>query len=271
MTAAVDLRFFASADGDLAYRDTGSGPALVLLHGGFLDHRMWDDQVAALAATHRVVVPDARGHGASANATRPFRPADDVAALLRHLGIDSAVLVGLSMGGGTAVDTALEHPGLVRALVVSGAGTSEPDFRDPWTTSVLADWGRALAAGDVDAWLEAFLRFVPGPHRTMEDVDPGVVRRQRDMALGTVRKHTAAEPDLRVPVPDTWQRIAAVGVPVLAVRGGVDSEDHLRMADRLARTVAHGRSVTVEGTAHYPNMERPDAFNEIVADFLDAL
>ncbi|MFJ6688551.1 alpha/beta fold hydrolase [Streptomyces sp. NPDC091294] len=271
MTAAVDLRFFASADGDLAYRDTGSGPALVLLHGGFLDHRMWDDQVAALAATHRVVVPDARGHGASANATRPFRPADDVAALLRHLGIDSAVLVGLSMGGGTAVDTALEHPGLVRALVVSGAGTSEPDFRDPWTTSVLADWGRALAAGDVDAWLEAFLRFVPGPHRTMEDVDPGVVRRQRDMALGTIRKHTAGEPDLRVPVPDTWQRIAAVGVPVLAVRGGVDSEDHLRMADRLARTVAHGRSVTVEGTAHYPNMERPDAFNEIVADFLDAL
>ncbi|KOT94916.1 alpha/beta hydrolase [Streptomyces sp. NRRL F-4711] len=271
MTVAADLRFLTTPDGDLAYRDTGSGPALVLLHGGFLDHRMWDDQVSALAATHRVVVPDARGHGASANATRPFRPADDVAALLGHLGIDSAVLAGLSMGGGVAVDTALEHPGLVRALIVSGAGTSEPDFQDPWTTSVLADWNRALAAGDVDAWVEAFLRFVPGPHRTADDVDPALLRRQRDMALGTIRKHTAGEPDHRIPVPDTRERLAGIGVPVLAVRGGLDSEDHLRMADRLVRGVPHGRTVTVEDTAHYPNMERPDVFNALVAGFLAAL
>ena len=271
MTAAPDLRFFPSADGDLAYRDTGTGPAVVLLHGGFLDGRMWDAQVPALAAAHRVLVPDARGHGASALATRPYRPADDVAALLHHLGIGSAVLIGLSMGAGTAVDTALEHPGLVRALVVSGAGTSEPDFRDPWTTSVLADWGRALAAGDVGAWLEAFLRLLPGPHRTVADIDPDLLRRQREMALGTLRKHTADEPDLRVPVTDTWERAAGIGVPVLAVHGGGDSEDHLRMAERLVRTVADGRSVTLEGPGHYPNMERPDAFDAIVADFLGSL
>ncbi|MFF1274167.1 alpha/beta fold hydrolase [Streptomyces marokkonensis] len=267
-----DLRFLPSADGDLAYRDTGgTGPALVLLHGGFLDHRMWDAQVPALAASHRVVAPDARGHGASANATRPYRPADDVAALLDHLGIDSAVLIGLSMGAATAVDTALEHSGLVRALVVSGAGTSEPDFRDPWTTSVLADWGKALAAGDVDAWLEAFLRFVPGPHRTADDVDAGILDRQRAMALGTIGKHTAGEPDLRVPVTGTWERIGGIGVPVLAVHGELDSEDHLRMAGRLARTVADGRSATVQGTAHYPNMERPGEYNDIVTGFLAAL
>ncbi|GGW93193.1 hydrolase [Streptomyces malachitofuscus] len=272
MTADADLRFLPSGDGDLAYRDTGgTGPALVLLHGGFLDHRMWDAQVPALAASHRVLAPDARGHGASTNATRPFRPADDVAALLDHLGIGSAVLVGLSMGAGTAVDTALEHPRRVRALVVSGAGTSEPDFRDPWTTSVLTDWGAALAAGDVEAWLRAFLRFVPGPHRTTDDVDPVILDRQRAMALGTVGKHTAGEPDLRVPVTGTWERIAGIGVPVLAVHGGLDSDDHLRMADRLVRTVADGRSATVENTAHYPNMERPGAYNDIVGDFLASL
>ncbi|MEV5440599.1 alpha/beta hydrolase [Streptomyces sp. NPDC052682] len=271
MSVASDLHHLPLDDGTIAYRDTGSGPALVLLHGGFLDHRMWDGQVPEFARSHRVLVPDARGHGASSNATRPFRPADDVAALLRHLRIGSAVLVGLSMGAGTAVDTALEHPGLVRALVVSGAGTSEPDFQDPWTTSVLADWERALAAGDVDAWLEAFLRFLPGPHRTLADVDPELVRLQREMALGTLGKHTGGEPDHRVPVRDTWERIAGIEVPVLVVHGGIDSDDHLRMGERLAREVVAGRSVTVDATAHYPNMERPDVYNALVANFLRGL
>jgi len=61
------------------------------------------------------------------------------------------VLVGLSMGGGTAVDTALEHPELVRALVVSGVGTSQPRFTDPWTLDVLTRWQAVLAASDAEA------------------------------------------------------------------------------------------------------------------------
>ena len=90
-----DIRFFKSADGPLAYRELGAGPAVVLLHGGFVDGRMWDDVGHALAGEFRVVVPDARGHGESANSTIPFRPTDDLADLLRHLGIDAAVLVGV--------------------------------------------------------------------------------------------------------------------------------------------------------------------------------
>ncbi|CAL9357525.1 Pimeloyl-[acyl-carrier protein] methyl ester esterase [Streptomyces sp. enrichment culture] len=271
MFAAPELHHFPTDDGNLVHRAAGTGPPLVLLHGGFLDHRMWDDQVPAFAATHRVIAPDTRGHGASANATRPFRQTDDLAALLRHLDTGPAVLVGVSMGAGIAVDTALEHPDLVRALVVTGAGTSEPDFRDPWTTAVLADWERALAAGDVEGWLAAFLRFVPGPHRRMADVDPEVVRRQREMALATITKHTAGEPDHRVPVQDTWARVAKIDVPVLAVHGGLDSDDHHRMADRLVRSVPGARAVTVDGAAHYPGMERPDVYNALVSEFLRTL
>lgn len=149
--------------------------------------------------------------------------------------------------------------------------TSEPDFRDPRTTSVLAEWGRALAAGGTEAWVEAFLRFVPGPHRIPGDVSTGILRRQREMALGAILEHTADEPDRRVPVTGTWERIEGIGVPVLAVHGGLDAEDHLRMAERLARTVANSRSATVEVTAHYPNMERPDQYNALVTDFLTTL
>ncbi|MER5646351.1 alpha/beta hydrolase [Streptosporangium sp. NPDC002524] len=253
---------------DLFWREAGSGPPLVLLHGGFLGHGMWDAQIPAFAPYHHVIAPDARGHGRSPNATEPFRHTDDLAALLRHLGTGPAVLVGVSMGAAVAVDTALEHPELVRALVVSGAGTGEPYFTDPWTTRSLATWTSAMAAGDLVASIEAFTLFAAGPYRTLDEVDPDVVRRLRRMAAETMGKHTADEPDWLVPVRDTWARAAEIDVPVLAVHGAVDSPDHIGMAGRLAETVAHGRAVSVGDAAHYPNMERPGVFNEILADFL---
>ncbi|MBG0823009.1 alpha/beta hydrolase [Planomonospora sp. ID91781] len=256
---------------DLFWLDTGTGRPLVLLHGGFLDHGMWDDQIPTLARRHRVIAPDARGHGRSANATEPYRLTDDLAALLRHLEAGPAVLVGVSMGASTAVDTALEHPELVGAVVVSGAGTSEPYFTDPWTTRVRARWHAAMAAGDLDASVEAFTLFAAGPHRTLDDLDPGVVGRLRRMTRGTMSKHAAGEPDLLVPVRETWERAAGIGVPVLAVNGTADSPDHIGMAERLVRTVADGRAVSVDGAAHYPNMERPALFNEILEGFLRTL
>lgn len=248
--------------------DTGTGRPLVLLHGGFLDHTMWDDQIRVLSAHHRVIAPDARGHGRSANPTEPYRLTDDLAALLRHLDTGPAILVGISMGASTAIDTALEHPELVSAVVVSGAGTSEPYFTDPWTTQVLATWHSAMAAGDLDASIEAFMLFAAGPHRSLDDVDPDITGRLRRMARATMSKHTAGEASLLVPVRDTWDRVAKIDVPVLAINGTIDSPDHIGMAERLASTVANGRAVSIGGTAHYPNMERPIVFNDILEDFV---
>ncbi|UWP85108.1 alpha/beta fold hydrolase [Dactylosporangium fulvum] len=256
---------------DLFWLDTGAGRPLVLLHGGFLDHAMWDDQVPAFAPHHRVIAPDARGHGRSANATAPFRSADDVAGLLRHLDTGPAVLVGVSMGAATAVDTALEHPELVSAVVVSGAGTSEPYFADPWLTRTQAAWHAAMAAGDLDASVEAFTLLATGPHRSLDDLDPEVVGRLRAMARSTMSKHSAGEPNWLVPVTDTWARISKIDVPVLAVNGAIDSPDHIGMAERLAAAVPGGSTATVDGTGHYPNMERPDAYNNVLADFLRTL
>jgi pimeloyl-ACP methyl ester carboxylesterase len=266
-----DMAWLSTDDGRLAYREAGTGHPLVLLHGGFLDHHMWDDQIPDLASWYRVIAPDARGHGASANATRPFRPTDDLAALLRHLGGGPAILAGVSMGASTAVDTALEHPDLVRALVVTGAGTSEPEFTDPWTVSTLSSQMSAMAAGDLEAAVEAFAQFAAGPERTSRDVDPAVMRRIREMARRTMSKHSHGEPDWLNPVPDTWRRAADITVPVLAINGALDSADHIAMAERLARTVAHGHATTIEGAAHYPNMEQPDAYQHALTGFLRTL
>ncbi|MEW9549037.1 alpha/beta fold hydrolase [Nonomuraea sp. NPDC050783] len=257
---------------DLFWLDTGgSGRPLVLLHGGFLDHGMWADQLPFFAGRHRVIVPDARGHGHSANATGPYRLADELAALLRHLDTGPAVLAGVSMGAGIAVDTALEHPELVRAVVVSGAGTSEPSFTDPWTTRALAAWNASMAAGDLEGSIEGFMLFAAGPHRAVADLDPRVEGRLRRMARATMSKHAVGEPAHLVPVHDTWKRLPEIEVPVLAVNGDLDSPDHLGMAERLVAAVPDGRAVRVGGAAHYPNMEHPGEFNEIVGEFLSGV
>jgi pimeloyl-ACP methyl ester carboxylesterase len=263
------LDAIAIPDGHLTYLDRGTGPLVVLLHGGVVDHRMWDEQVAAFADRHRVVAPDARGHGRSSTATTPFRHCDDLAVLLRHLDAGPAHLVGISMGGGTAVDTALEYPGLVASLVVSGTGTSEPDFREPWMLERFAEWARAEEARDIDAWLDVFLRIGAGPHRTLADVDPAIVERLRVAARNTVVEHASNGAPPLVPVTRTWERVPTLTQPVLAVAGGLDSDDHIAMNRRLAREVPNGRAATIEGAAHYPNMERPAEFDELVRRFLD--
>jgi pimeloyl-ACP methyl ester carboxylesterase len=261
MTVPVD-------NGHLRYREAGTGPPVVLLHGGGLDLRSWDEQVGPLSAEHRVITPDARGHGGSSTPTAPYRLCDDVAALLRALDTGAVTLVGLSLGGGIAVDTALEHPELVSALVVSGTGTSEPDFEDPWMLALFTDLDAAEQAKDTAAWLDVFLRLASGPHRGLDEVDPAVVHRLRTMAAHTLTEHDSDDWVRPTPVTDTWARAARIGVPLLAVDGSLDADDHLRNSRRLVGTVPDGRAVTVEGTAHYPSMERPAEYTAILRGFL---
>lgn len=268
--ALIDL-----TDGTLAVRDTGSGHPVVLLHGGGLDHRMWDPQVPGLARTHRVVVPDARGHGRSSTPLAPFRHCDDLAGLLTRLDLGPATLVGTSMGAATAVDTALEHPHLVHAVVVSGAGTGEPEFHDPWALEVLATWARTQQAGDAAGFVEAFLLFVAGPHRSLDEVDPAVVAVCRTMVTGTVERHQRPDPATGrpavappVPVTRSWERLPGLTVPFLAICGELDAPDHLAMARRAADLVPGGEVVTVPGAAHYPNLERPAEFDAALRRFL---
>ncbi|GGN34561.1 alpha/beta fold hydrolase [Streptomyces fuscichromogenes] len=271
MNDAANVRLFPSSDGDLAYLDTGSGDPVVLLHPGYVDHRFWHRQIPALAAGHRVIAPDVRGHGCSANATEPFRWADDLAALLRHLDTGPAVLVGVSMGGVIATDTVLEHPGLVRAVVTCGAATGDFRITDPWHTELRAEYARTLGAGDIEGWLDAFVKVVAGEHRTPDAVDPEIPRRLRELALHSISKHTPDEPDRLVPVTDSWARVPKIDVPLLTVNGGLEPAALLAAADRLAREVPDGRAEIIEGTGHYPNLERPEIFNSILLDFLRGL
>ncbi|MEV6651726.1 alpha/beta hydrolase [Streptomyces sp. NPDC051219] len=208
-----------------------------------------------MRCTNRVIAPDARGHGFSANASKPFRQADDLAALLRHLDLGGpAVLVGISVGALIAVDTALEHPTLVRALVVSGRGLGEPDISDPWLSARHEAQLNALAAGDIPGRLDGFVQWVPGPSRTLAEVDPEVVRHVKEMALRMLMKHVPDEPNHCVPVTDVAERAKEITVPVLAVN--LDAPGTVATADALIRAAPNSRTATIDGRRTGPGAAR---------------
>jgi pimeloyl-ACP methyl ester carboxylesterase len=113
---------YANVNGlSLYYEEHGSGEPLVLLHGGLGATELWAPVLPALSAGRRVIAVDLQGHGRTADVDRPFRAetmADDVAALIEHLGLERADLMGYSLGGHVALRTAIQHPQRVRRLVV---------------------------------------------------------------------------------------------------------------------------------------------------------
>src|SRR4029453_16695910 len=116
----------ASVNGlSLAYDTCGSGPAVVFIGGGGgLDRRMWEEQATALSRRCRTVCYDIRGVGGSSRADAPFSHSEDLHALLAHLDLGPAFVVGLSFGAGIAIDLALDHPGDVRGLILAAPGLS---------------------------------------------------------------------------------------------------------------------------------------------------
>src|SRR6201999_2430357 len=129
---------YADVDGlALWYDDRGSGEPLILLHGGMGGSEMFGASLDRLAAGRRLIAVELPGHGHTAVPDRPLRyeeMADQIARLINHLGLEQADLMGLSLGGGVALRTAIQHPGLIRRLVL----VSAPARQDGWFPEVVA-------------------------------------------------------------------------------------------------------------------------------------
>ncbi len=122
---------------NMYYEIRGTGKPLVLLHGGVGSTEMYGPIVAALAGCAQVIAADLQAHGRTADIDRPMRfesMADDVAALIEHLGFDGVDLMGYSLGGGVALQTAIRHPELVKRLVL----VSTPFKKDGWYPEIRA-------------------------------------------------------------------------------------------------------------------------------------
>ncbi|GAB7051499.1 alpha/beta fold hydrolase [Catenuloplanes indicus] len=252
--------------GELYGETAGAGRDLVLLHGGGLDASMWDGQFEALAVDHRVTRYDARSHGRSTAARGDYHAYDDLAAVLRWVGAERPVLVGLSLGGRTAIDFALAYPDVPLTLVLVSTGVSGMTFTDPFTLECQRAQAEAAARADAEAFVEALLRaWVDGPHRAPRDVP--VAMRERCAAMvrdGLVRLSVTATG--RMVEVGAADRLAELPRPLLTMVGALDTTDIRRVSDELA---AHGaEQVVIDGAAHTVNMDRPDAFLAALRTFL---
>jgi pimeloyl-ACP methyl ester carboxylesterase len=255
----------------LYYEAAGAGEPLVLAHAGFVDSRMWDGQWEAFADHYRVIRYDMRGYGKSDRLTGPVNRRAELLALLRHLGVERAHLLGCSMGGATLIDFALEHPEMVISLIpVSAVPGGFPMQGEPPPN--LLKMMEAVQQGDLERTSELQLRiWVDGMFRGPEQVDPTVRERAAVMNRIAVQNQTwavADSQDITPLTPPAIERLRDLGMPTLAIVGALDHPEILRAADVMTAEMPDARKAALSETAHVPNMEKPAAFNRLVLDFL---
>ena len=249
----------------------GVGPAVVLLHAGICDRRMWDAEFAALAERYRVVRYDIRGIGDSVPDSSvdglPFAHHTDLIAILDALGIDRAALVGCSMGGRVALDATLASPERVSALamVCSRASGAAPD---PTIRPALERIDEAIIRGDLAGANELELRlWVDGPHRDLDAVAPELrdwVGSMNLAALSTGWDGLGEEPL----APPAINRLAEIACSVLVMVGDLDVAGTVASGGQMAGAIPDARLIRFHRSAHLPSLEEPERFLRLLTAFL---
>ncbi|MCU1523497.1 MAG: hypothetical protein JWO18_391 [Microbacteriaceae bacterium] len=260
-------------DGAQLYYETDghiSSPALLLLHAGIANLRMWDPQVPALATDHFVIRFDTRGYGQTNTEDVEFSNREDALDLLDHLGVQKATMVGCSRGGGIAIDLALEHPDRVAGLLTIGSGPSgfpeleltpeEDDLFDRLDVAFeAADWN-TLYDLEVQLWCI-------GPTRNAADLDPGFVATA--YALNRANIAHVAERPIPIPLePPAYDRLGDITVPTMVTVGEQDLSAALTQYEYLRSAIPGADGATFRDSAHLPSVEHPEAFHMMLTDWL---
>lgn len=256
---------FAEVNGQrVRYEDSGgSGQPLVFSHGFLMDSDMFEPQRQAFGGTHRVITWDQRGHGRTVSDGQPFSywdSVEDLVGLLDQLGVDRAVLGGMSQGGMISLRLALRHPERASGLVLidTQAGTEDPEklvqydlMRDVWVGSGPNDQLLAMVAAII-------------------------VGNERPESATWIEKWKAWDPNLLAYIyrplverEDITDRLAEIEAPAVVIHGVEDAAIEMSLAERLCGGLRHCRGVVrVEGAGHASNLTHPDPVNRAIADFL---
>lgn len=268
--------FLELGDGRLYYEIGGkeNQETLVLSHAAFLDGRMWDEQWDDFARHYRVIRYDMRGYGKSDPVAGPLSRRDDLYALLQHVDVNQAHLLGCSMGGEIVLDLALEHPELAASLVIVNGLPSgfEPQGEPP---QYLFEMMGAMRDGNIEHASELQLRiWFDGPHRTPAEVNRNARARAAEMNRIFVANNTWAIADIQPQNrldPPALERMNEIKAPTLIVTGALDHSENLRASKVLVDGIQGAKFVSISDAAHVPNMDRPEPFNRAVLNFLAGL
>ncbi|GCE07445.1 alpha/beta fold hydrolase [Dictyobacter aurantiacus] len=271
----VQTGFVESNGTWIYYEMLGQGHPLVLLHGGYMDRRMWDDQFYVLAQRYHVIRYDIRGFGKSDLPQHPYADRDDLYALLNFLGIQRTYLLGLSLGGEIALDFTLEHPTMVDALILVGSPVSgyphEVMFTQEQLQTVIQQWmpfEQAIQDRNRPRMVECLMAHPTlVPSRAYPEARQRVRQYLSEYSFAWILD-PAPRQDLD---PPAYGRLGEVHIPTLIIVGADDHFQLHKSADKLVQDIPGARRVEIPDTHHMPNMEKPTAFNQIVLDFLRTL
>jgi len=264
--------FVPVVDGKLYFEAAGSGPAIVFIHAAIADRRMWNREFDLYSKDRTVVRYDVRGLGRSPAATSAYSDVDDLRALLEHLQIAKATIVGCSNGGRIALDFALENPGRVSALLLVAAGVSgftlelAPEGKSVFesdnarSAKIPADW----KAGRREEALEG-LRGYWASAQAGANVD--LVRTMMRENAGEIFSDASASHS-RSLEPPAAGRLRSIGVPTIVLQGDRDEPGMTYITGYIAREIPHAKLVSVAGADHLVNMSRPAEFDKALRELL---
>ncbi len=258
---------FAEVNGQrIRFDDSGGdGPAVILSHGFLMDREMFAPQVRALSPECRVITWDERGFGETEFDGEPFTywdSAADCLGLLDHLGIEQAVLGGMSQGGFLSLRATLLAPERVRALVLidTQAGVEDPE-RLPAYRQMQATW---LEVGPVDELAEAIAGLIIG--------DPVLnevwIAKWRKLSIESM----SAPADCLFDRDDISGRLGEISCPAIVFHGTADQSIEIERAEELCQGLSGCAGVVrIEGGPHASNLTHPDQLNPPLLDFLRSL
>lgn len=254
--------------GHLAFEAVGDGPAVVFLHPGLWDMRTWDPQITTFTdAGYRVIRYDLRGYGRSSRPTaEPYSHVADLCSLLDTLEVEQAALVGCSMGGAAAIDTAVTAPARVWALVPVAAGLSgfEPSAEEEdWWADAGAGIEEAVEAGELLRAQD--LRLAIWAQLGTDDAAGAAIRR---IAFDNIHELTMDESAQIELDPPAAHRLHEIDAPTLVLRAEFDPPEMRRIFDLLAAGIPGARAKMIEGADHVVNLRQPEAFDAAVLPFL---
>ncbi len=267
----MNSRLIRVENGSIYVESSGRGSPLILIHAGYLDRRMWDEQFDWFSEKFKVIRYDVRGYGNSTIPVGTYSDARDLKKVIESLGLEEVIIIGVSNGGRIALDFAVENPSAVGGLILVDSGVSgykpetsgEEHIWDQYQQleemyKQLIKEGNFRGAGiiDVDLWTSK--------------VTNKVREKLLEIAEENAKKSSEFEQNLQTsPTPPAFERLDQLKMPVLVILGSMDLPGSILQGKRIHRQIPGSQLTIIEGADHIPSLSKAVEFNTKVMDFLN--
>ena len=262
----LKIGFIEVDGGKIYYEEKGQGDAIVLLHPGLTDSRMWEKQVSGLSENYRVICYDQRGYGKSDIPTDYYSTNKDLLTLLDSLKIEKTNLIGICMGGLHALEFVIEYPQRVKKIALSGTAFLNWEYPEAVIKKNI-EFSNIVQEG-ADKAIETIKTDPFWKKSYPSDKYPEAQKLFLEY-LYQNKKAFSVDWQLKKQDFTTIETVSEINNTVLIIRPEFEMDYVVEIADFLLENIKNSKSVELKNAGHFLNMESPERFNEIILEFLN--